>query len=296
MPHQIAQQIHYFGKEGYPITVKRVKTSSKYRHSHQNDLTNIEHSHDFTELVIVSAGQAIHSLESNEFPVFRGDVFLVQGKQRHFFHSCENLELINIMYDSENIALSERDLRRMPGYCAIFMFEPIMREEHKFTSRLHLSSLRLTHAERLAEEMEKERHEQKDGYEITLHIKLLELITYLSRSYGDNETIQAHALTRIGQLIGTLEKDYSKNWKIIDMEKLSNMSRSNLNRVFRQATGQSPIEYLMHFRIQKAMKLLRNSDYNITEIALSTGFNDSNYFTRCFRKANNLTPRQYRKL
>ena len=44
-------------------------------------------------------------------------------------------------------------------------------------------------------------------------------------------------------------------------------------RVFRAATGQSPIEYLLRLRIQKAMALLRNTDLTVTEIALEEGEN-----------------------
>jgi len=73
------------------------------------------------------------------------------------------------------------------------------------------------------------------------------------------------------------------------------MSRSNLMRVFRKATGQTPIEYLLRLRIQKAMELLRNSSLSITEIALEVGFNDSNYFTRQFRRVLGETPRSFRR-
>ena len=72
------------------------------------------------------------------------------------------------------------------------------------------------------------------------------------------------------------------------------MSRSNLMRVFRAATGQSPIEYLLRLRIQKAMALLRNTDLTITEIAMEVGFNDSNYFTRQFKRVQGSSPTRFR--
>jgi AraC-like DNA-binding protein len=66
-------------------------------------------------------------------------------------------------------------------------------------------------------------------------------------------------------------------------------------RVFRKATGQTPIDYLVRLRIQKSISLLRNTDQPIIEIALESGFNDSNYFTRQFRKLTNESPSAYRK-
>ena len=70
---------------------------------------------------------------------------------------------------------------------------------------------------------------------------------------------------------------------------------SNLMRVFRKATGQTPIEYLVRLRIQRAMDMLRNTDLTVTEIALEVGFNDSNYFTRQFRRILGESPRSFRQ-
>ena len=66
-------------------------------------------------------------------------------------------------------------------------------------------------------------------------------------------------------------------------------------RVFRRATGQTPIDYLIRLRIQKAMEWLAGTSLSVTDIALKTGFDDSNYFTRQFRKATGETPTAYRK-
>ena len=295
MKSVIADGIHYFGLSKIPITVRRVETDAQHAPSHPHDLTEIEHSHDFSELVIVTRGSAIHWLEGAEFSVYAGDVFLLQGQQRHYFHQRTNLTLINIMYDPERIGLPENDLRRMPGYCAMFMLEPTYRRQHRFASRLHLSRLPLAHVEHLAAEMEKENANGSSGHEIILHAKLLELLVYLSRAYSNTESTEAHALLRVGNVIGTLENDYARDWQLEELTQTAHMSRSNLMRVFRKATGQTPIEYLLRIRTQRAMELLRNSDLTITEIALEVGFNDSNYFSRQFRKITGESPRDFRK-
>lgn len=296
MKSTIADGIHYFGLAGFPLAVRRVRTDSEHTPSHPHDLTEIEHSHDFCELAIVTRGSAMHMLEGNAFPVTAGDVFLLQGRQRHYFYERHNFDLVNIMYDPEKIALPENELRRMPGYCAMFMLEPTFRRQHRFASRLHMKRVLLAHVEQLVEEMERECDEVKTGYEVALRAKLLELMVYLSRAYVESDTTEAHALLRVGNVIGALENDFSKDWKLDDLLKIAHMSRSNLMRVFRKATGQPPIEYLVRLRIQRAMELLRSTNLSVTEIALEVGFNDSNYFTRCFRKATSQSPRQYRQV
>lgn len=295
MKSTIADGVHYFGLTGFPLAVRRVRTDTKHTPSHPHDLTEIEHSHDFCELVIVTQGSAMHMLEGTAFPVTAGDVFLLQGRQSHYFYERKNLDLINIMYDPEKIELPEGELRRMPGYCAMFMLEPTYRRQHRFASRLHLKRVPLARAERLAEEMEHECDGDEPGKEVALRAKLLEMLVYLSRAYTNSDTTEAHALLRVGNVIGVLENDFSKDWKLDELLDIAHMSRSNLMRVFRKATGQTPIEYLVRLRIQKSMEMLRNTDFTVTEIALEVGFNDSNYFTRQFRRILGESPRAFRQ-
>jgi AraC-like DNA-binding protein/mannose-6-phosphate isomerase-like protein (cupin superfamily) len=295
MKTKLADGIYYFETSGFPLAIRHVQTDPKHTPSHPHDLTEVEHRHDFCELVIVTNGQAMHWLEGAAFPVATGDVFLLQGQQRHYFFDRKNLDLINIMYDPEKIGLPENELRRMPGYCALFILEPAYRRQHRFESRLHLKRIQLAHTEQLAAEMETECAGKYPGHEAALRAKLTELIIYLSRAYTTADTIEAHALLRVGSVIGALENDFSRDWKLEELLKIANMSRSNLMRVFRKATGQTPIDYLMRLRIQNAMKLLRNTNLSITEVALEAGFNDSNYFTRQFRQAVSQTPSSYRQ-
>lgn len=278
------------------MAVRRVQTNQVHGPSHPHDLTEIEHYHDFCELSIVSRGSAIHNLEGTESPVTAGDVFLLQGQQRHFFHTRENLNLVNIMYDPEGIGLPEKELRRLPGYCAMFLLEPTYRRQHRFASLLHLKRIPLAQVERIAAEMEEESIAREAGHEAALLAKLLELIVNLSRLYMQSETTEARALLRVGHVIGSLESNYANDWTLEEILQIAHMSKSNFMRVFKKATGQSPIEYLLRMRIQEGMKRLINTDMSITEIAMDIGFNDSNYFSRQFRQALGQTPRNFRTL
>ncbi|MGE4489359.1 MAG: helix-turn-helix domain-containing protein [Kiritimatiellales bacterium] len=286
---QTAEKTYYFDSTDFPLSVRRVETDPQNRPSHPHDLTEQKHRHDFCELVIVSHGSAMHWLEGSDFPVTAGDVFLLQGNQSHYFHDRKNLSLINVMYDPDQIGLPENELRRLPGYCAMFLLEPAYRRSHRFASRLHLGRVRLAHAEQIAAEMEQECLQKAAGYEAALRAKLIELMVYLSRQYTSAESTEAHALLRVGSVIGALENDFSKDWKLEELQQIAHMSRSNLMRVFRRATGQTPIEYLIRLRIQKAMELLGTTNLNVTEVALQIGFNDSNYFSRQFKKVNGIS-------
>ncbi|MDF7799065.1 AraC family transcriptional regulator [Pontiellaceae bacterium B1224] len=292
----IADGHDYFGMTGFPILVGRSITNPTADDPphHPHDLTEIEHCHDFCELSIVKQGRGLQCLEGMDMPITAGDVFLLQGRQRHFFHNRNDLIMYNVMYNPNQILWPENELRCMPGYCAMFLLEPTYRKQHRFASRLHLKRVQLAHVQAICDEMEMECTERKPGYEIILRAKLLELIAYLSRAYIQGDSTETQALLRVGEVIGAMENDFSKDWKLDDLAQIAHMSKSNLLTVFRKATGQTPIDYLMRLRIQRAMEMLTKSDSTITEIAFTVGFNDSNYFTRQFRKVAGMPPRQYR--
>ncbi len=56
------------------------------------------------------------------------------------------------------------------------------------------------------------------------------------------------------------------------------------------------MEYVLATRLAKATDMLTDGDMNITEIAFRCGFHDSNYFTRQFRQAFGMPPRDYRQV
>lgn len=69
-----------------------------------------------------------------------------------------------------------------------------------------------------------------------------------------------------------------------------NLSVSHLSHLFRKETGQSPGNYLMILRMQKAAELLHNPDFSVKEVMDLVGFKDKSNFVRSFRKAHGSTP------
>ena len=72
------------------------------------------------------------------------------------------------------------------------------------------------------------------------------------------------------------------------------MSESTLMRTFQRVMKRSPVDHVIRVRISRACQLLQRPETRITEVAFQCGFNDSNYFSRQFRKVTGLTPRQFR--
>ena len=291
----LAQGIDYFGADGFPVTMRRVATEPGGRLSHPHDVTEIDHYHDFCELAIVCGGRGMHVLEGEAFPVTAGSVFVVQGRQVHCFREREGLKLINVMYDPARLPLPAGLLRRMPGYSALFVLEPTFRRAHQFSSRLMINRSDLGAAELLAERIGRESSLRRPGHEAVLLGLLLELIVFLSRLYEESDVTESRALLRVGELISTVEQRFREPWTLDQLARLAHLSRTSLLRIFRQATGQSPIDYLIGLRIEAAQRMLLQGDLSVTEIALDTGFADSNYFARQFRRVCGCTPSSFRR-
>jgi signal transduction histidine kinase/DNA-binding response OmpR family regulator/ligand-binding sensor domain-containing protein len=83
-----------------------------------------------------------------------------------------------------------------------------------------------------------------------------------------------------------------------DIEKLGseiNMSRAQVFRKINAVTGNTPKELLRNFRLQKAARLFSSGHDQITQVMLQVGFNNSSYFTKCFRELYGTTPSEYIK-
>src|SRR5262249_9657937 len=74
------------------------------------------------------------------------------------------------------------------------------------------------------------------------------------------------------------------------------MSPFRFARAFRKATGQSPRQYVIIRRIERAKELLRSTDRDLSEIAMGIGFATQSHFTAVFHKRCGTTPKKYRDL
>jgi len=82
---------------------------------------------------------------------------------------------------------------------------------------------------------------------------------------------------------------------IQDMAAAAAVSRTGLNRKMKSLVGVTPAEFMRRSRIAQAQALLADTDRSITDIALSCGFADQNYFSKAFRAQTGMSPTAYRQ-
>ena len=279
-----------FADVGIPIRVKLLRGSGV-----PEGIGGREHSHDFIELMIFHGGRGVHRVDGNDYPVVAGDVFVVHGDQTHAYTQRQDMQVAEVSFNATRFRLPTDQLRKLPGYHALFVLEPRRRTRARFRGHLRLSPTRLAEAMRLLDGMRREYQSRAPGYEAMLLGRLIELMVYLAREYSRTGTGEAKALLRVGEVISLLERQFDRPWRLEELCGVAHMSRSNLSVVFREATGQTPIEYLIHVRLRQAMHLLGATDRKVTQIAYDVGFSDSNYLARKFRQVVGMSPSAYRR-
>lgn len=92
-----------------------------------------------------------------------------------------------------------------------------------------------------------------------------------------------------------IEKNYGKCIRLKDIANITHISTTRLSVLFKEKTGKSFTQYLIDFRMEKAMELLKNTDKQMKEIALLVGYDDYAQFSKMFKKLYQMTPQDFRK-
>lgn len=132
-----------------------------------------------------------------------------------------------------------------------------------------------------------------------------EQLEVLSRFFGVLGTILPRLETgkavrldeRLARAVEYIEKNYTDPIDVDSLAAVCNMSSSRFYPAFKEALGTTPIDYLNHFRVGRAMALLINSDdMSIESISDAVGFESSTYFRRVFKRITGKSPKEYRRI
>lgn len=124
-----------------------------------------------------------------------------------------------------------------------------------------------------------------------------ELITDMFRSYC--RLVRKHTMKRysppVQRAITTIDSDLTANLTLNTLATMQNLSPSYLSALFSQETGQTLTEYVNHKRVKLAMRLLATTKLQVQTVAQHCGILDVHYFSKVFKKAVGVTPKQYRE-
>ena len=136
--------------------------------------------------------------------------------------------------------------------------------------------------------------------DVLLDLMIQELIIRLlqtkAKSLIINDPNQVFNDTRIGTVIKYIKENLTNKDISVDLlAKKAYMSTSHFHKQFKNTLGISPIDYINSEKIKFSKKLIKESkDFRMSEIAFKSGFNNTSYFNRQFKKMELMTPQQFK--
>jgi len=123
----------------------------------------------------------------------------------------------------------------------------------------------------------------------------LHLLRVIQEEDSSERRVATKNQDRILTMMAFVQEHYGEKLTLEQIADAASVSTRECLRCFRESIGQSPMEYLIDYRIRVSKTLLETENLSITEIALGCGFNSNSYFTKMFHRSCGKTPNQYRR-
>ncbi|MBY5815961.1 helix-turn-helix transcriptional regulator [Rhizobium leguminosarum] len=128
-----------------------------------------------------------------------------------------------------------------------------------------------------------------DGLALALIIDVLKIAKAMPRKRSRLASWQLRRATEF------IEENCLRNIRLEELAGLTGLSQSHFSHAFKASTGIAPHQWQTNSRLDRAKRLLVESENALTAIAAETGFADQAHFTRVFRKHVGITPANWKK-
>ena len=233
-----------------------------------------KHTHDFFELSIILSGESFYVINDEKHYLVEETVLVLNPGVNHMDYTDEGMKNVQI-----HIGLRHFNF---PGYKRDFL--PLE------SNIIQLGNYKEPFFE-TCREIIRERNDAKPGYELVLKALVYKLIVYLFRD--DSTTLSEDQLLipdkekqeLVNEIQLYIENHYHEDLSLEQIAHEFYTNSTTLSRLFKQFSGDTPINYLINYRLEKAKNLLlSDTSLSIKDVAKSVGYEDSLYFSKLFKK------------
>lgn len=253
------------------------------------------HWHEEIEIVYVIEGSARYTVDFDDYIIRKGDILIVPPSSLHSFEENNN----DIFTAATAIFSQSMVNNNIMDICSEKYIMPLFKNEISFPVHIRKSDEGCAELSSYLETAIHEHINKEEAYELKIRIAFLNFITYFYRNNRYTRMRQTSAVIRTASQIKAvtnyIEEHYSEKITLEMLAQFANISVYHLAHVFKGCTGQSPNEYLNHFRLTMAANRLATTDTAIINIAIDVGYNNISYFNRAFKNRYSMTPKEYRK-
>lgn len=245
-----------------------------------------EHYHHDYELYYLISGKCRIFLNHTLYHLEAGDMVLIAPLAIHHM-------TYGIAHESDRIVLSFSSgyLEGLKEACGEGL------EETLFSSRkLSVEQGRRGYVEHLMQKILIEQ-ENRDEYSGLLRRNYLtELLAFIGRCGREPVQLPTEVTeAAIQEAAQYIYHHFAEPLTLVEVARRVHMTPTYFSRKFKKVTGFGYKEYITHVRLKEASRMLLETSVSVTEIALSCGFSDGNYFGDLFKKEKGISPRIYRK-
>ena len=249
----------------------------------------VPHFHEDVEIVTVKTGRMAYSVNGKVIYLDAGDTIFVNANQIHYSMSVDNETATYVIFVVNPSILNASVAVEMKAILPVI-------------SNPNLHYLRF----RNINEKTKEIYQivtslpdlRRDPFQVTRKLfEIWDIILHQTTTYGmlDEEMLTDLHTRAFKTMMFYIQQQYQNPVTLEDISASGNVSKSLCNRIFHQYVGESPVNYLVNFRLRKVAEYLKTTTFSLSEIAGKTGFNSTSYMAEMFKKAFGYSPMTYRK-
>nr|WP_300307861.1 AraC family transcriptional regulator [uncultured Anaerostipes sp.] len=253
------------------------------------DYSAISHWHDDVEFILVLSGYMEYSVNGKIVTVKEGEGIFVNTRQLHYGFSSDRSDC-----DFICILLHPFLLCSVP-FVEKEYIAPVMENEAMPYLLLHPEKKYEEEILRAVDEMYRCHGQKTAALRVqNLFFKIWENLFLLSGHLKKTSKSGNHHLTILRDMLRFIYEHYDQKISLTQISKAGNVGKTTCCTIFQKYTNETPVSYLISYRIKKGIELLETTDKTISEIALEVGFSGASYFTEIFHRAYGCTPTEYR--
>lgn len=214
-----------------------------------------------------------------------GSVCVVEASQPHSASWTDDSEILTIHLDPVFLQQTAIENEFSPNFELRYGSSE---QEDRLVSQIGLALVNEANSDGSSERIYSESLMQT----LVLHV----LKNYSSAKYGIHSLKGGLSGYKLKLVTEYINDNLDKELSLAELSQIADLSQFHFSRSFRETTGLPPRKFLMKRRVEKAKRLLAESDLPIVEIGFQTGFKTQSHFTSLFRRLTNVTPRVWRQL
>ena len=264
---------------------------TEYNFTYKKPYNEPGHRHEHYEFIYISLGECYYMLDGlqRQFHLTDGCFLLHDARYNHRLVVEEGKEC-GFVLNEVNFVQSERGIFLCDIVKSFPECELLFNNAFSYIKLEHCPEI-LTIMELIHNQFARDRCVQTRQTDILFYALFMEVARVYSRCrhrLPENNACVEYAKNYI-------ESNFDRSFYIHDIAAALQIDVSYLHRIFKKETGMTPLDYLNRVRMERAVFLLKSTNFNIPVIARQTGILNSAYFSKLFKKTYGETPGKYRQ-